>query len=96
MQKILTSKTLTTENNILNTGGAVSNTASTYLYEHDIVRLKKLLAWLNVSRSFIYKQIKSGNFPAPIKLGQRAVAWRVQDVGNWIESRQLCQGDHHE
>ena len=62
----------------------------------EIIRLKKLISWLNVSRSFIYTQIKSGNFPAPIRLGQRAIAWRVQDVRSWIESRQSAEGGQHE
>ncbi len=64
----------------------------------EIIRLKELTKLLQVSRSFLYAQIKTGNFPPPIRLGQRAVAWRTQDVKNWIETRQSKQleGGKHE
>jgi len=58
-----------------------------------IIRLKELTKWLQISRSFVYAQIKNGNFPLPIRLGQRAVAWRIQDVKNWIDTR---KGGKHE
>ena len=60
----------------------------------EIIRFKRLIAWLGVSRSFIYAQIRCGGFPAPIRLGQRAVAWRIQDVKNWIETRKSKGGQH--
>lgn len=41
-----------------------------------------------LSRSTIYDWIKKGDFPAPVKLGARLVAWRESDVTAWLES---CQ-----
>lgn len=40
-----------------------------------------------LKRSSIYSKIKEGDFPKPIKLGMRAVAWLEADVMQWIESK---------
>lgn len=40
-----------------------------------------------LSRSSIYDLISKGDFPKPIKLSKRAVAWRESDLGDWLERR---------
>jgi prophage regulatory protein len=32
--------------------------------------------------------MKRGDFPQPVKLGARIVAWRESDVSAWLESRE--------
>lgn len=39
------------------------------------------------SRSTIYAIVSDGTFPAPVRIGKRAVAWRESDVSDWIQSR---------
>lgn len=41
-----------------------------------------------LSRSTIYDWMKRGEFPQPVKLGARLVAWRESDVTAWLESRE--------
>ncbi|MBF9031702.1 AlpA family phage regulatory protein [Rhodobacterales bacterium HKCCE3408] len=41
-----------------------------------------------LSRSTLYEWMKRGEFPQPVKLGVRIVAWRESDVTDWLESRQ--------
>lgn len=41
----------------------------------------------NLSRATIYRMVKAGTFPAPIKLGARASAWRWGELREWLESR---------
>lgn len=36
-------------------------------------------------RTAIYGDIKKGTFPAPVKIGRRAVAWRTAEVEAWLE-----------
>ena len=43
---------------------------------------------VQLSRSTIYLMIQRGEFPAPVKLGRRAVAWRAEDVEDWIQRRE--------
>jgi prophage regulatory protein len=52
-----------------------------------LVRLNELTATVRRSRSAIYRDIAAGTFPAPIRIGDRAVAWRQRDIAAWIESR---------
>ena len=39
------------------------------------------------SRSTIYRLIAEGKFPPPVKLADRAVAWRLADIEAWEQSR---------
>ncbi len=41
-----------------------------------------------LSRSTIYEWMKRGEFPQPVKLGTRLVAWRESDITAWLESRE--------
>ncbi len=50
-------------------------------------RLPALQARINASKTSIYGWMKAGDFPQPVKLGPRAVAWRRSDVDEWISSR---------
>ena len=49
-----------------------------------VVRMPGLQKMCPRSRSSIYAMIKAGTFPRPIKLGVRAVAWRVADIEEWL------------
>jgi prophage regulatory protein len=40
-----------------------------------LLRRKQFESRTGLSRSSIYKLISEGNFPKPIKLGQKGVAW---------------------
>ncbi len=49
-----------------------------------LLRKPVVLDRVGFSKSELYRRIKSGKFPAPIKLGARAVAWRESDVDAWM------------
>jgi prophage regulatory protein len=51
------------------------------------LRLKQVKALTGMSRSWLYEAIRRGEFPAPIPLGARAVAWDSAAVADWQESR---------
>jgi predicted DNA-binding transcriptional regulator AlpA len=44
------------------------------------------------SRSSVYRDVKVGSFPQPVKIGQRSVAWRSPDVDVWLKSRPMKGG----
>jgi prophage regulatory protein len=52
-----------------------------------LIKLNEVKTLTTLSRSTIYKKIAEGTFPAPIKLGDRAVAWLETEIVNWIEQR---------
>jgi len=52
-----------------------------------LFRLPQVREITGLGRSTIYAKIKAGEFPAPVNLGTRAVAWRSTDVTGWVDSR---------
>ncbi|RME59835.1 MAG: AlpA family transcriptional regulator [Caldilineae bacterium] len=52
-----------------------------------LLRLKSVLDLTGLSRSRVYELIAAGAFPAPVKIGARAVAWRASEIAAWIDSR---------
>lgn len=50
-------------------------------------RLPTVRARTGLSRSEIYRRIQSGDFPPPVKLGQRASGWDSRAVDGWILGR---------
>lgn len=53
----------------------------------NVIKLPEVLQITKVSKSKWYGEIKKGNAPKPIKLGDRAVAWVMDDVTGWLEQR---------
>ena len=40
-----------------------------------------------ISSATLWRLVKDGQFPSPIKLSPRVTAWRVSDVRKWLEAR---------
>lgn len=53
-----------------------------------LLRRPEVEARTGLSRSTLYDWMKRGEFPQPVKLGLRIVAWRESDVTEWLESRE--------
>lgn len=56
-----------------------------------ILRLPAVQEVTGKSRSGIYSDIATGRFPAPIRLGRRAIGWRIEDIETWIASRECAR-----
>lgn len=52
-----------------------------------LLKRKAVEAQTGLPRSSIYALIKKGDFPAPIKLTAKAVAWSSVAVDGWIAGR---------
>ena len=55
-----------------------------------LVKRREVEVLTRLSRSSIYAAMRAGTFPQPVKIGQRAVAWRRVEVEQWIASRPLA------
>lgn len=53
-----------------------------------LIRLTDLCEQLAISRSTIYCWVSEGKFPPPVRIGDRAVRWRVADVQAWCGARE--------
>lgn len=48
--------------------------------EKNFLKLPDVLKLIPLSRTTWYQGIKDGVYPAPVKIGKRAVAWRRDDI----------------
>ncbi len=46
-----------------------------------------------LTRSTIYRLMRAGEFPEPLKLGPRAVRWRATEIESWIAERPRATGE---
>ena len=53
----------------------------------EIARRPKVESVTGLACSTIYLQMKNGTFPKPIKIGERAVGWRMSEINAWLEQR---------
>ena len=56
------------------------------LEERRIVRRDEVSKLTGLARATIYKKINDGSFPPPIRLGARAVGWRMSDIDTWLQA----------
>lgn len=62
---------------------------------HDkILRLPHVKHNTGLSRSSIYGHIAKGDFPKPIKLGERAVGWLESDIQSWLAEKVSASKGH--
>lgn len=52
-----------------------------------VLRLPGVKGISGLGRSSIYAGVKAGTFPAPIKLGDRAIGWLSSEILTWVQSR---------
>ena len=46
---------------------------------------------VGLRRAWIYYLMRRGEFPLPVRLGDRAVAWRESDIAAWIAARPVAR-----
>lgn len=49
-----------------------------------LLRLPSVLERIPFSKSELYRRVRIGDFPAPVKLGARAVAWPESQIEQYI------------
>lgn len=55
--------------------------------KQSLLRLPAVKARTGHSRSSIYAAINRGEFPAPVPIGARAVAWVESEIDRYIEDQ---------
>lgn len=49
-----------------------------------LIRLKEVLHLTGLARSSVYRLVSAKDFPAPVSLGDRAVAWIESEIQDWV------------
>lgn len=52
-----------------------------------IINLPQVMSKTTLGKSTIYAYVKEGKFPAPVKIGDRAVGWVEEEVSAWLDER---------
>jgi prophage regulatory protein len=65
-----------------------ADSAPTPAIPEPLIENAELSRWIRLDRSTIYRMVRDGRFPPPVRLtdGGRH-AWRRADVEQWIDSR---------
>lgn len=53
--------------------------------EQLVWKLPEVETAVGLKRTAIYDKIKRGEFPEPIRLSAQRVAWRVNDIREWLD-----------
>ncbi|OOR92110.1 hypothetical protein B0181_02200 [Moraxella caviae] len=52
-----------------------------------LINLAEVESIIGMKKDFIYRLIRAGDFPKPIKLG-RCSRWKLSEVCMWMDSKQ--------
>jgi len=53
-----------------------------------LLKRPKVEELTGLSTSSIYAEMARGNFPKPVRIASKAVAWRASAIAAWINSRE--------
>ena len=54
-----------------------------------LIGRKEVLLLIGISNATLWRWIKAGRFPAPMKIGKKKVAWRSSVLATWIAQRSV-------
>jgi prophage regulatory protein len=52
----------------------------------ELIPLSKVIEEIDCGKSSIYRMIKNGKFPRPVKLGTKSVRWKRSQLERWKNS----------
>ena len=58
-----------------------------------LLSFAQVQARVGLSHSEIYRRVRAGTFPKPLKLGPRCVRWRSSEIDSWIDALPRAKGD---
>lgn len=64
------------------------NTAPGDLPATGFIRQSQIIpAIVPFSSATLWRKVKAGTFPAPVKLSERVTAWPVESIRQWMQTR---------
>ena len=58
-----------------------------------LLRLREVQSRTALGRSSIYRMMRDGSFPEPLKVGVRPVRWRESEIEGWLAARPRVTDD---
>lgn len=53
----------------------------------DLLRCAEVLERFRLGKTQLYRLIRAGEFPPPVRIGARGVRWRRADLDHWLATR---------
>lgn len=50
-----------------------------------LIRRREVLYLTSLSQSSLYRLMKESRFPRPVRISPRCVAWKSEEVEDWID-----------
>ncbi len=61
--------------------------------EPRIIRRAEVERRTGVAKATLYRMMAAGKFPRPVQLSVRCVGWRLDEINEWIASRERAGTD---
>ena len=58
-----------------------------------LLRRQEVEELTGLSRASIYRLMRSGGFPLPVRVSAAAVRWKASDIAVWIQSRPVATSE---
>ena len=58
-----------------------------------LLRREEVETRCGIARSSIYRFMRCGQFPEPVRVGPRAVRWRASEIEAWLAGRPRATGE---
>lgn len=52
-----------------------------------LIRLPGVCALVGLSKSQIYRLVRAGDFPEPVRIGANSVAWPAEQIEEWAQKK---------
>jgi prophage regulatory protein len=67
----------------------IATPSPTTLPPMGFLRQAQVLQFVPISKSTLWRRVRTRTFPEPVKLSERITAWRVEDIRRWIAEQGL-------
>ena len=58
-----------------------------------LMRLQEVEEVTGLKHASIYRFMRDGSFPLPVRVSATAVRWKESDIAAWIESRPVAESE---
>ena len=58
-----------------------------------MLRREEVEARCGIARTPVYRLMRAGQFPTPLKIGPRAVRWPANEIDQWLAERPRATGE---
>lgn len=62
--------------------------------DYVLLTRKQVQAKTGITTSSLYRLMREGSFPLPLKISTQSVRWKSNEIEEWIATKPRATGDH--